>query len=201
MAAVHTSHADIPSLYTMITRTTPKRPLPLPTFWAAQVHVIGEILGARRATGMGAAKTMIRRNPTTTTTTTTMVIRRLDTQRTTTTTGPVRFRGWSGTRDRIRIPHHHQGQVDFLRRPLGIPAMQIRAFHASRPSNLPAPAVIFGLGALLKVRSLAPGTSRFPTDQRRPSRRAPAPGPSSPSSPAFSSPSFPSPSWRPAKSA
>ncbi|GHJ87963.1 hypothetical protein NliqN6_4365 [Naganishia liquefaciens] len=132
----------------MITRTTPKRPLPLPTFWAAQVHVIGEILGARRATGIGAAKTMIRRNPTTTTTT--MVIRRLDTQRTTTTTGPVRFRGWSGTRDRIRIPHHHQGQVDFLRRPLGIPAMQIRAFHASRPSNLPAPAVIFGLGALLK---------------------------------------------------
>lgn len=137
----------------------PRRTTTGTTYWAAQVNVIGELLGARRARGVGAARTLMERGA--------VMEGRLMAHRIQSSQG---IRGINNTRSHLRLRSNGSAFVNHVI-PTTATATQIRAFHASRPTNLPAPAVIFGLGALLKVcrppRPFAAFANQSPAEHRR----------------------------------
>lgn len=123
---------------------------PMKTFWTAQVHVIGELLAVRRATSIsgtattnGAAQSF--------STTSRSFGRNTMSQR-------IPQASIMGNTLRARLTTGN-GRKPWTRYgDTSAPAtttrmlIQNRGFHASRRADLPAPAVIFAAGALLKVR-------------------------------------------------
>jgi hypothetical protein len=117
------------------------------TFWVAQVHVIGELLAVRRATTISTGTTTNgagRSFSTTSRTFGSSMSQRITSASLTGNT--LRTRPTTGNE---RNPWARYGNIPTTATRMMI---QNRGFHATRRTDLPAPAVIFAAGALLKVR-------------------------------------------------
>lgn len=116
----------------------------IPTYWSAQINVVGELLRARRGT-LAAHREAVSTSSIPCASSSPDLKRPKNVSRATSQHHPAFF---------MSIPS--SPILGILSRPQassGSFAIQTRALHASQPQRLPAPAVILAAGALLKASS------------------------------------------------
>lgn len=124
--------------------TSLPRASPVPTYWSAQVNVIGELLRARRGTLQAHQRAVSTSEATCTTST--QNLRRPKNVGAATSKRLPSFSSFSSVTSSSIL-----GTLARPRTSTASPLIKIRAFHASQPQGLPAPAVILAAGALLKA--------------------------------------------------